>query len=69
MKLLNVCTDREIDLINKAGIKIENKDYSSDELKKLEIDITEYIMNHSSKNGDISKLSNEYRRIFDIINI
>ena len=54
------------ELIEKAGIKVENKDYTADELKKCVREITEYIMSQSSKNGDISKLSNEYRSIFRI---
>lgn len=64
MNLLNECTKNEINLINQAGVKIENKDYTSEELKKCEREITEYIMSHSSKNGDISRLSNEYNIIF-----
>lgn len=68
MNLLNECTKNEIGLIEKAGIKVENKDYTEDELKKCERKITEYIMSHSSKNGDISRLSNEYRSIFRIFN-
>ena len=66
MNLLNECTKNEIELIEKAGVKIEDKDYTSEELKKCETEITEYIMSHSSKNGDISKLSNEYSNIFRI---
>lgn len=66
MNLLNECTKNEIELIKKAGIKLENKDYSTEELKRYETEITEYIMSHSSKNGDISKLSNEYSGIFRI---
>ena len=64
MNLLNECTKNEIKLIKKAGVKIEDKDYTSEELKRCETEITEYIMSHSSKNGDISKLSNEYSNIF-----
>ena len=66
MNLLNERTKNEINLIEKAGIKVENKDYTADELKKCVREITEYIMSQSSKNGDISKLSNEYRSIFRI---
>ena len=54
----------EINLIEKTGIKVENRDYTTEELKKYETAITEFIMSHSSKNGDISKLSNEYNSIF-----
>ena len=69
MNLLNVCTKNEIELIENAGFKVEDKDYTKDELRKYEAQITEYIMSHSSKNGDIGKLSNEYSsiiRTFDI---
>jgi len=69
MNLLNECTKNEINLIEKAGIKVENRDYTADELKKCEREITEYIMSHSSKNGDISKLSNEYMGIFRIFDV
>lgn len=69
MNLLNECTKNEIELIEKAGIKIENKDYTEDELQRCETEITEYIMSHSSKNGDISKLSSEYDSIFRIFDI
>ena len=69
MNLLNECTKNEIKLIEKAGIKIENKDYTADELKRCETEITEYIMSHSSKNGDISKLSNYYSSIFKILDM
>ena len=65
MNLLNECTKNEINLIEKAGLKVENRDYTADELKKCEREITEYIMLHSSKNGDIGKLSNQYSSIFE----
>ena len=69
MNLLNECTKNEIELIKKAGIKLENKDYSIEELERCETQIAEYIMSHSSKNGDISKLSNEYNSIFTKIDM
>jgi hypothetical protein len=67
MNLLNECNRSEIELIEKAGITIENKDYSKEELKKCQLQIEEYIISHSSKNGDIDKLSNQYSSIFKII--
>ena len=63
MNLLNVCTKNEIELIENAGFKVEDKDYTREDLRKCESQITEYIMSHSSKNGDIGKLSNEYSSI------
>ena len=60
MNLLNECAKNEIELKEKAGFKVENKDYTRDDLRKCESQITEYIMLYSSKNWDIGKLSNEY---------
>lgn len=63
MNLLNSCTTNEIKLLEDIGITIEDKNYSREELRKYEIYIEEYIMSHSSKNGDISRLSNKYNSI------
>ena len=68
MNLLNKCTKREIELIEKAGIVLENKDYSQEELKICCNEIIGYIMAHSTKNGDIDKLRNDYNSIFRTIN-
>ncbi len=64
MNLIDKCTNKEIELVKNAGINIENKDYSDEELKNIEREISEYIMSHSSKDGSISKLQNEYQSIF-----
>ena len=69
MDLIEKCSNDEIKLIEQAGIMVENKDYSKDDLKQYEARIIDYIMSHSSKNGDISKLRNQYENIFSIINI
>ena len=71
MNLLEVCTKKEIELIENAGIEVENKNYNADELKLFESKIESYIMSHSTKNGEIDKLSNKYRsiiRTFDMEN-
>lgn len=69
MNLLNKCTDNEMKLMKNAGVYLEDKDYSSEELKRIEYNITEYIMNHSSKDGSIGKLQNEYASIYRMLNI
>lgn len=43
-----------------AGMTIENRKYSEDELKMFSYNILDYIMSHSSKTGEIGKLYNEY---------
>lgn len=67
MNLLSKCTDNEKNLIKQAGVIIENKDYTEDELKQFGNQMEEYIMSHSSKNNDIDKLQNNFSRIFRII--
>ena len=69
MNLIEKCSNDEIKLIERAGIMIENKEYSNEDLKQCETRIIDYIMSHSSKNGDISKLRHQYENIFSIINI
>ena len=68
MNLISKCTNKEIELLKSAGIDIK-EDYTTEELKGVEREITEYIMNHSSKNGDIGKLQNEYQSIFRTLEI
>ena len=47
---------------------IEIKSHNNiEELRKYEIYIEEYIMSHSSKNGDISRLSNQYNSILNTL--
>lgn len=67
MNILNECTKQEVELIEKAGVIIENKDYNQEELKRCKMQIVDYIMSHSSKNGDISKLQDQYSNVFRCI--
>ena len=68
MNLLNKCTKSEIKLMEEAGITVEDKEYSKQELKICSNQIIGYIMAHSTKNGDIDKLRNEYNGILRTIN-
>lgn len=68
MNLLNKCTKNEIKLMEEAGITVEDKEYSKQELKICSSQIIGYIMAHSTKNGDIDKLRNEYNGILRTIN-
>ncbi len=65
MNLKKQFKDKEIELLQVAGINVEDREYSKEELRKCEMNIEEFIMSHSSKNGDISKLSNQYHNILD----
>lgn len=67
MNLLEKCTTKEINLLKDIGLNIEDREYSSEELRRCENYIEEYIMSQSSKNGDIPRLSNEYGGILNIL--
>ena len=67
MNLLNKCTTKEIKLLENIGLNVEDKDYTNEELRKYESQIEDFIMSHSTKNGDISKLSNQYSSILNTL--
>ena len=67
MNLYNEFSANEMKLMNNIGIIIEDRDYRQEELKKYEVDIEDFIMSHSSKNGDISKANTQYNNILNIL--
>lgn len=67
MNLLNKCTTKEIKLLENIGINVENKEYTNEELRRCESQIEDFIMSHSTKNGDISRLSNKYSSILNTL--
>ncbi len=67
MNLLNKCTTKEIKLLENIGINIENREYTNEELIRYENQIEDFIMSHSTKNGDISRLSNQYSSILNTL--
>ena len=67
MNLMGIFNEKEIQLLNEAGVVLENREYNDGELKQFECNIMNFIMNHSSKNGDISKLNLEYDSILRVI--
>lgn len=67
MNLLAKCNTNEIKLLQNIGINIENKDYTKEELRIYENKIEDFIMSHSIKNGDISRVTNEYNSILNIL--
>lgn len=66
MNLMKKFSKEEIKLLSNAGINVEDRDYNKDELRKCELGIEEFIMSHSTKNGDIAKLNKQYNGILDI---
>ncbi|MCI8470483.1 MAG: hypothetical protein HFJ35_03175 [Clostridia bacterium] len=53
-------------LLQEIGYKIENREYSPEEIKNCEIFIANHIMSQSSKNNNIA---NETIKFNDLINI
>ena len=66
MILLNTFTIEQNQLLNEAGIYIQDKDYSKDEIKIIFNSIVENVMNKSLKNRD---MTNSLQKYNDIINI
>lgn len=53
-------------LIN-ADVKVEDREYSADEIRKDITEISSYIIIKSSKNGDIAKAQVEYMPLISIL--
>ncbi len=54
-------------LLKIADIKVENREYSPEEVKKDIVNIGDYICSKSSKNGDIAKAQIEYMPLINIL--
>lgn len=67
MNLSNTFNAEQTELLNQAGILIQNKDYSKDEVSLFVSEIMKYVMNNSIKNKDISNSLKEYSDIIDIL--
>jgi len=67
MNLKNKLNEKEIKLLENAGINIEDREYSKQELERCAFNIQDYIMSHSLKNGDINKIINQYNGILDTL--
>ena len=67
MNIYNSFTKKELELLNKAGVLIEDKEYINSDLNHFVVQVGDYIMSQSSKNGAISKATQEYGRILDIL--
>lgn len=65
MNLKNSLNEKEIKLLENAGINVEDREYSEQELERCAFYIQDYIMSHSLKNGDINKVSDKYEEILN----
>lgn len=67
MNLKTDLTTKNQKLLQEIGYKIENKEYSPEEIKQCELYVTNHIMSLSSKNGDISKEFIKCNELMDIL--
>ena len=51
-------SSKDIHLFNESGINIENKTYANDEVERLKIKVTDFIVSQSTK--DIDKYSKKF---------
>ena len=51
-------SNKDIQLFNEAGINVENKNYTDDEVERFKIKVTDFIMSQSTK--DIEKYSKKF---------
>lgn len=65
MNLIKELSKSKLKLLEEADVHIEDKDYSKEELRACEIKVEEYVMCHSTKNGDIGKFGSQYSDILD----
>ena len=51
-------SNKDIQLFNEAGINVENKNYTNNEVERFKIKVTDFIMSQSTK--DIEKYSKKF---------
>ena len=54
-------SSKDIQLFNEAGIHVEDKNYTNDELERFKIKVTDFIMSKSIK--DIDKYNKKFSRL------
>ena len=54
-------SSKDIQLFNEAGINVEDKNYTNDEVERFKIKVTDFIMSKSIK--DIDKYSKKFSRL------
>ena len=54
-------SSKDIQLFNEAGINVEDKNYTNDEVERLKIKVTDFIVSQSTRN--IDKYSKKFSRL------
>lgn len=51
-------SNKDIELFNEAGISVEDKNYTTEEVENLKMKVTDFIMSQSTK--DINKYNQKF---------
>ena len=54
-------SNKDIELFNEAGISVEDKNYTTEEVENLKMKVTDFIMSQSTKG--INKYNNKFSSI------
>ena len=54
-------SSKDMQLFNETGINVEDKNYTKDEVERLKINVTDFIVSQSTK--DIDKYSKKFSRL------
>lgn len=54
-------SNKDIELFNEAGICVEDKNYTTEEVENLKMKVTDFIMSQSTK--DIGKYNKKFDRL------
>lgn len=65
MNLLKELNNQEMELLKNAGVQLTDKEYASEELKKIETSVEEFIMIHSE--NEIGRVGSKYSGILNKI--
>lgn len=66
MNLLNEYNLNQIKLLTEAGLNIEDREYSNEEIKKFSTGVINYIMSYSK--NDIRNIHKKYADILEKLN-
>ncbi len=55
-------SSKDIQLFNEAGINVEDKNYTNDEVERLKIKVTDFIVSQSTRN--IDKYNKKFSSLF-----
>lgn len=67
MNLKANLTEKNQELLQGIGYKIENRDYSIEEIKRCESYVENYIMSFSTKNGDMAKETSKFSDLISVL--